>query len=131
LIQLIGVLDGISFIAGLIATALFILVPAGLWLLFSLRAFPHPEDAGWKAMLPGSLLVGVGLQLLHIFTVVWIAHQVDSKSETYGAIGIALALLFWAYLAGRVFMAGMVLNASRWYRDHERPDAQPEETLDV
>lgn len=133
LIQIIGVLDGISLIAGLIATALFILVPAGLWLLFSLRAFPHPEEAGWKAMVPGALLVGVGLQLLHIFTVLWIARQVDSKSDTYGAIGIALALLFWAYLTGRIFMAGMVLNAAHWYRSHDRPDSelQPDEILDA
>ena len=120
-------------VAGVIATASFILVPSGLWLLFSLRAFPHPEEAGWKAMVPGALLVGVGLQLLHIFTVLWIARQVDSKSDTYGAIGIALALLFWAYLTGRIFMAGMVVNASQWYRSHDRPESeqQPEEMLDA
>lgn len=137
LIQLIGVLDGVSLVAGVIATASFILVPSGLWLLFSLRAFPHPEEAGWKAMVPGALLVGVGLQLLHIFTILWIARLVDSKSETYGAIGVALALLFWAYLTGRIFMAGMVLNASHWYRTHDRPDPelppepQPQENLDA
>jgi len=133
LIQLIGVLDGVSLVAGIIATALFILVPAGLWVLFSLRAFPHAEEAGWKAMVPGSLLVGIGIQLLHLFTVLWIARLVDSKSETYGAIGVALALLFWAYLTGRIFMAGMVVNASQWYRSHDRPDSelQPEESLDA
>jgi uncharacterized BrkB/YihY/UPF0761 family membrane protein len=133
LIQLIGVLDGVSLVAGIIATALFILVPAGLWVLFSLRAFPHAEEAGWKAMVPGSLLVGIGIQLLHLFTVLWIARLVDSKSETYGAIGVALALLFWAYLTGRIFMAGMVVNASQWYRSHDRPESeqQPEEMLDA
>ena len=133
LIQLIGVLDGVSLVAGIIATALFILVPAGLWVLFSLRAFPHAEEAGWRAMVPGSLLVGIGIQLLHLFTVLWIARLVDSKSETYGAIGVALALLFWAYLTGRIFMAGMVLNASHWYRSHDRPDSelQPGEILDA
>jgi uncharacterized BrkB/YihY/UPF0761 family membrane protein len=121
MIQVVGVLRDASFIAGIVATALFVLVPAGLWLLFSMRAFPHAADAGWKAMVPGSLLVGVGTQLLHLFTVLWISHQVDSKSETYGAIGIALALLFWAYLLGRILTAGCVLNASLWYRDHARP----------
>jgi hypothetical protein len=122
LTQLIGVLREASFIAGVLATALFVLVPAGLWLLFSLRAFPHAEEAGWKTMVPGSLLVGVGIELLHLFTIIWIAHQVDSKSETYGAIGIALALLFWAYLLGRILTAGMTLNAALWYRDRTRPE---------
>lgn len=121
LMQPIGLLRDASCIAGIVATALFVLVPAGLWLLFSMRAFPHAEEAGWKAMVPGSVLVGVGIQLLHLFTVLWISHQVDSKSETYGAIGVALAMLFWAYLLGRILTAGCVLNAALWYRDHPRP----------
>lgn len=122
LTQLIGVLREASFVLGILATTLFVLVPAGLWLLFSRRAFPHAAEAGWRAMVPGSLLVGVGIELLHLFTIIWIAHQVDSKSETYGAIGIALALLFWAYLLGRILTAGMTLNAALWYRDHPRPE---------
>jgi uncharacterized BrkB/YihY/UPF0761 family membrane protein len=123
LVQLIGAMREASFGIGLLATVLFVLVPAGLWLVVSLKGFPHAEDAGWRAMVPGSVLVGVGLQLLHLFTVFWISRQVESKSETYGAIGVALALLFWAYLMGRVIIAGMSLNAALWYRDHPRDEA--------
>jgi len=130
LMQLVGILRASSLTGGLVATALLVVVPAGLWILFSLRAFPHPDDVGWKAMLPGALLVAVGMQLLHLFTILWIARQVDSKSETYGAIGIALALLFWAYLLGRIFTAGMVLNASLWYRDRPRPGSDLPEDPD-
>lgn len=79
----------------MLATALFVLVPAGLWLFFSMRAFPHAEEAGWKAMVPGSLLVGVGTQLLHLFTVLWISRQVDSKSGTYGASRGSWSQRFW------------------------------------
>jgi uncharacterized BrkB/YihY/UPF0761 family membrane protein len=118
LVQLVGALRDVSFGLGLVATMLFVLIPAALWGYFSLHAFPHPDGIGWKAVLPGSLLVGVGIQMLHLFTIYWIARQVDSKSETYGAIGIALALLFWSYLMGRILVAGMVLNASLWYRTH-------------
>ncbi len=122
LVQLIGAVRDASLLIGLIATLGFVLVPSGLWLFVSLRGLPHAEGAGWRAMVPGSVLFGVGTELLHLFTVFWIARQVESKSETYGAIGVALALLFWAYLLGRVITAGMTLNASLWYRDHPRSD---------
>ena len=120
--QLLGVIRDASFRLGIVATVLFVLVPTSLWLLFCLRAFPHPEDAGWKAMLPGAILVGIGLQCLQVFTILVIARQVESKSQTYGAIGVALAMLFWAYLMGRILTAGNVLNAALWYRDHPRPN---------
>jgi hypothetical protein len=49
-----------------------------------------------------AVFVGVGVQLLHFATVYWITDLLASKSETYGAIGAALAILFWAHLLGRV-----------------------------
>jgi uncharacterized BrkB/YihY/UPF0761 family membrane protein len=125
-VQLVGALRSYSLIVGVPATGLLFLIPAAVWLLASLVYFPKAEAAGWRDLLPGALLVGVGFELLHLFTVLWIVHQVESKSRTYGAIGTALALLFWAYLLGRVLTAGTVLNASNWYHDHPRPTEQPE-----
>jgi uncharacterized BrkB/YihY/UPF0761 family membrane protein len=129
LVQLIAAMREASLLVGVIATVLFVLVPAGLWMVVSNRGLPHAEEAGWRAMVPGSVLFGVGLQLLHLFTVFWIARQVESKSETYGAIGVALALLFWAYLMGRVIIAGMTLNAALWYRDHPRAEVATTEPI--
>ena len=54
------------------ATSVFMLIPAGLWLVASLKVFPHPLDVSWRDMLPGALLVGVGIEALHVFTVVYI-----------------------------------------------------------
>jgi uncharacterized BrkB/YihY/UPF0761 family membrane protein len=118
LVQLILWLRDRSFIAGLTAEVLFILVPAALWLVLSRRFFVHAPGAGWRDLLPGAILVGVGVQILHFITVYWITHRIAAKSETYGAIGVALALLFWAYLLGRVLAASAVLNASAWQQKH-------------
>jgi uncharacterized BrkB/YihY/UPF0761 family membrane protein len=107
-----------SFIAGLGAEIPFIAVPAGAWLVVSLRFFVHPPKAGWRDLLPGALLVGVGVQILHFITVYWITDLLSSKSETYGAIGAALAILFWAYLLGRILVASAVLNAGAWQQRH-------------
>ena len=123
LVQVINWLRDRSFIAGLGAEILFIAVPAGVWLLVSMRFFVHPPEAGWRDLLPGSLLVGVGVQILHLVTVYWITHLLEAKSEAYGAIGAALAILFWAYLLGRVLAASAVLNAGAWQQRHSK--AQP------
>ena len=66
----------------------------------------------------GTLLVGVGVEALSIFTVVWISHSFESKSETYGAIGGSLSILLWAYVLGRIIAAAPVVNAMMWRRFH-------------
>jgi uncharacterized BrkB/YihY/UPF0761 family membrane protein len=59
---------------------------------------------------------GVGFELLHLGTIIYFPHLIQSKSEVYGTIGIALAFLFWAYLIGRVITLGAVLNTALWAR---------------
>ena len=46
--------------------------------------------------------------------------EVESKSDTYGAIGTAVALLLWAYLLGRLVVGSAALNASLWRRQESR-----------
>lgn len=123
LVQVINWLRDQSFIAGIGAEILFLAVPAGVWLVVSMRFFVHAPEAGWRDLLPGALLVGVGVQILHLVTVYWITHLLEAKSEAYGAIGAALAILFWAYLLGRVLAASAVLNAGAWQQRHNT--AQP------
>jgi len=93
---------------------LLTVVIAGLWMAGSLRVFPHPEDATWRGVIPGALLFAFGVELLHVVTVVWFAPYLQSKSQTYGAIGAAFAILLWAYLLGRVTTAAAALNAVMW-----------------
>ena len=114
LLQLVLWLRDQSFGAGLVAELVFIVVPASVWLVLSSRFFVHAEGATWRDLLPGAVLVGIGIQVLHFITVYWITRLLESKSETYGAVGAGLAFLFWAYLIGRIFTAAAVLNAGAW-----------------
>lgn len=127
--QLTNALQEVSFPGWVLGTAGFILIPAAIWLFASLKVFPHPPEADWRALLPGALLVGAGIELLHVFTVVWIIHSFERKSETYGAIGGSLALLLWAYIVGRIFAASPVLNAVMWRRGSTLPLPPPEPPL--
>ena len=104
--------------------ALTTAVPFAMWLLAS---WYLPRRARtWQELVPGALLFALGVQVLHLVTVLWIAHVLESKTSTYGAIGAALAILLWAYLLGRVITAAAVVNAAIWVR--RREDVTPSPT---
>jgi uncharacterized BrkB/YihY/UPF0761 family membrane protein len=114
----VAVIDGFrdtSEPLGILFMLLYTAVPFALWLYVSLH-LPRAEGTGWRDLVPGALLVALGAQALHFFTVLWIAHSMSSKTETYGAIGAALALLLWAFVLGRILTVAAVLNAAVWYR---------------
>jgi uncharacterized BrkB/YihY/UPF0761 family membrane protein len=108
----IGGLREASFAAGLVVTVLFAAVVGAFWLLCSWY-LPH-SATHWSALVPGAIVVAVGTEVLHLVTVYWVARLIANKSQTYGTIGTAIALLVWAYVAGRLVMSAAVLNASRW-----------------
>jgi uncharacterized BrkB/YihY/UPF0761 family membrane protein len=104
---------------GVLVTALAILPYAGLWLLISLR-LPH-RGADWRALVPGALVVGVGLELLHAFTAYVLEPYAVAKQGTYGALGAAAALLLGLFLLARLAVAGAVLNVTLWERGRREP----------
>ena len=106
---------------GIALTVSWLSIPlfAGWWLAARL---PHSNAPTW-ALLPGSVVFAIGLQLMHVFTVVYIARSVTSKSETYGIVGISLATLLWCYVAGRLAVGTGVINAALWRRyERNHPD---------
>jgi uncharacterized BrkB/YihY/UPF0761 family membrane protein len=125
LVQLLSVLEDFSFPAWVVGTALFMAVPAGVWLFASWRVFPHPDGMGWQDFLPGAIIVGIGVEALHVFTVVWISRSFASKSQAFGAIGGSLSILLWSYVMGRIMAAAPVVNAAAWRRAHVQPDPAP------
>lgn len=94
---------------------------AGLW-TFVQYHLPR-ADVPWQKLVPGAVLVALGVEGLQIVTVVWFSRYIESKSETYGAIGAALAILLWAYFLGRIIVSGAMLNAAL-YEQEQRAAAQ-------
>ena len=115
-----------SPVLALLAIILYGVIPAMLWLVLA-YFLPHPDGMKWTAFWPGAVLFGVGAEALHVFTVYWIAHAVSTKSDRYGAIGVALAILLWAYVFGRIFIAAAVVTATAWFGSHpeDRSEVRP------
>ena len=62
------------------------------------------------------MFVALGTEVLHLLTTYWIGPLVSRKSHTYGAIGIALAVLLWVYVLGRIIVGSAGVNAALWRR---------------
>ena len=106
---------------GVALTVAWLAVPlvAGWWLMWKL---PHASAPVW-ALLPGAIVFAIGIQTMHLITVVYISGYAASKSETYGVIGVALAALLWCYLICRLATGCAVLSAALWRRfETNHPD---------
>lgn len=76
-----------------------------------LAMLPHPE-LPWWGLLPGATLIGIGTELMHLVTVLYLSPKITSASALYGSLGTAATLLLGAYLLARLFVAGSALNAT-------------------
>ena len=103
---------------GIAGTVIAILMISALsfalwwWVSWKLPHAPVPA----RALIPGAVLMAVGVEVLHVLTTYWIGHLVARKANTYGAVGIALAVLLWVYLLGRIIVGSAGLNAALWHR---------------
>jgi len=101
--------------AGAIAfTLLDWIVFAGLWLLIA-NEMPH-RSTPWRALLPGAVLFGIGIQILGAVMTYFIAPWAADKQGTYGALGLAAALLLGLFFICRLMIATAVLNATLYDR---------------
>jgi uncharacterized BrkB/YihY/UPF0761 family membrane protein len=99
---------------GLVSTLVLAVPYAAIWLLVTLR-LPH-RDAVWTELIPGCVLVGLGVEVLHVVAAYAFAPWAASRQGTYGALGIAAALLFGLFLVSRLVIAAAALNATLWDR---------------
>jgi uncharacterized BrkB/YihY/UPF0761 family membrane protein len=97
-------------VGGVTALLVYAIVLGGAWLALA-RLLPH-RDVGWKSLVPGAGLVAVGMLLVNAFNVYVTSRLVEERADTYGALGIATALLFSLYIVGRVIVGSAVLNAT-------------------
>lgn len=75
----------------------------------ALRWLPGP-GLGPRDLLPGAILLAVGLHLMHLVGTLYLPGRIERASDTYGALGTAIVLLLWLYLCGRLMIAGGMLN---------------------
>jgi uncharacterized BrkB/YihY/UPF0761 family membrane protein len=96
-------------LGGLAALLVYLVVAGGAWLLVSLQ-LPH-RGVSWQALLPGAALVGVGFLFVNVFNVYVTTRLVEDRADTYGALGIATALLLSLVIVGRLIVLSAELNA--------------------
>ena len=96
---------------GAIMAVIVLVAPlTAAWVWVSLL-LPH-RDVGWRALVPGALLVAIGFQALHVVTLWFAVPKLESSQSTYGPLGVVATLLFWGYLIGRLIVSAAILNAS-------------------
>lgn len=82
-----------------------------LWLLLSWFLLPHGAER-WPDLVPGALLVGVGVAAISLFNTLVLFPWLSEREETYGVLGVAAGLLFGFFLIGRTIELAAALNAT-------------------
>ena len=102
----------VGLLGSLLVALIVMSVAFAVWWWVSWR-LPHAPVSA-RQLIPGAVLVALGVEVLHLMTTYWIGHVVARKSNTYGAIGIALAVLLWVYVLGRIIVASAGVNVALW-----------------
>jgi uncharacterized BrkB/YihY/UPF0761 family membrane protein len=108
--EMVGWIRRNDQLGGIGALAVYLILMGGAWLVVSTQ-LPH-RNVSWTALIPGSVLFGLGLLFVNVFNVYVTTRLVEGRADTYGALGIATALLFSLVLVGRVMIVSAELNAS-------------------
>ena len=109
-VEIVGWIRRADRLGGLAALLAYLVLVGGAWLAVSAQ-LPHRE-VRWPRLLPGALLFGVGLVFVNVFNIYVTTRLVENRANTYGALGIATALLFSLVLVGRLIVVSAELNAS-------------------
>ena len=97
-------------VSGVIGLFLYGVLLGGAWLGLA-RHLPR-RDVAWTALVPGAALFAFGMVFVNAFNVYVTSRLVEDRADTYGALGVATALLFSLYLVGRLIVGSAVLNAT-------------------
>ena len=110
LVEIVGWIRRGDQFGGLAALLVYLVLVGGMWLAVSAQ-LPH-RGVRWPQLLPGAFLFAVGLLCVNVFNVYVTTRLVENRADTYGALGIATALLFSLVLVGRLMVVSAELNAA-------------------
>jgi uncharacterized BrkB/YihY/UPF0761 family membrane protein len=119
-VEIVGWIRRGNQFGGLASLLVYLVLVGGAWLAVSTQ-LPHGE-ARWPRLLPGAVLFGIGLLFVNVFNVYVTTRLVENRANTYGALGVAAALLFSLVLVGRLMVISAELNAALSER-HARSQA--------
>ena len=108
--EMVGWFRGREQLGGIGALLVYLPLVGGSWLAVSLQL--ARRDARWPELVPGALLVGGGLLFVNAFNVYVTTRLLEGQADTYGALGIAAALLFSLVLVGRLILISAELSAA-------------------
>lgn len=109
-VGIVGWIRRTDQLGGIAALVVYLVFVGGAWLVVSTQ-LPH-RDVRWTALVPGALLIGAGLLVVNVFNVYVTTRLVEDRAHTYGALGIAAALLFSLVLVGRLIVVSAELDAA-------------------
>jgi membrane protein len=75
------------------------------------------QRVGWRPLLPGSIVAGVGLQVLTLAGAFVVPRSVASSSALYGSLGVVFAILAWLFFFGRLLVYASTFNVVLYERD--------------
>jgi membrane protein len=110
---------GLSLLLGLVPVA----ITGALWLAASTQ-LPH-ADADRRALLPGAVIVAVGIAVLHFATIYYFAPKLTRAPALYGSLGTAATLLAWLFLIARLMVSSAFVNATLWRRRAAAAESPP------
>lgn len=94
---------------------------------WGIAVLPRPEGVRWPALLPGGVLMAVGIEGIRLITAIYLVGRLGRTHDLYGALGLAVVFLTWLYLIGRLAVAALALNAELWRRrDQATRGVEPE-----
>jgi uncharacterized BrkB/YihY/UPF0761 family membrane protein len=119
-----GMIDGLRGSGGILFGVLLIglqalLFPAA-WLMVSLW-LPH-RPARWVDLLPGAIVFGVLVDVIHFLVVYVLYPYLEQKAATYGALGLAAGIMLALYGLGYVIAGTAALNAELADRREHRAE---------
>ena len=106
----------VDVVATLITTIAFAMAAA-----LGFSKLPRIEGVPWTSLLPGALIMAIGIELLHVVTAIYLASRGERTIDLYGAIGVGAVLMGYLYLMGRIVVGALFANAQWWRTRHPEP----------